>query len=70
MADANLDLAVKSIRDSRIINTGQVCNCTESVYVHESIADQFIEKIIVAMKNTKVGNPLTQSDIEMGPNVK
>jgi len=67
MADANLDLAVKSIRDSRIINTGQVCNCTERVYVHESIADQFIEKMIVAMKNTKSGNPLTETDIDMGP---
>ena len=67
MADANLDLAVKSIRDSRIINTGQVCNCTERVYVQESIADVFIEKMIVAMKNTKSGNPLTQADIDMGP---
>lgn len=67
MADANLDLAVKSIRDSRIINTGQVCNCTERVYVQESIAEQFIEKMIVAMKNTKSGNPLTEADIDMGP---
>ena len=67
MADANLNLAVKSIRDSRIINTGQVCNCTERVYVQESIAEQFIEKMIVAMKNTKSGNPLTEADIDMGP---
>ena len=67
MADANLDLAVKSIRDSRIINTGQVCNCTERVYVQESIADLFIEKMIVAMKNTKSGNPLLEMDIDMGP---
>jgi lactaldehyde dehydrogenase/glycolaldehyde dehydrogenase len=67
MADANIDLAVKSIYDSRVINTGQVCNCTERVYVHESIADQFIEKMIVAMKNTKVGNPLLSDDIDMGP---
>ncbi|MFC3217220.1 aldehyde dehydrogenase family protein [Comamonas sp. JC664] len=33
LADADLDLAVKAIRDSRIINTGQVCNCAERVYV-------------------------------------
>src|SRR6185437_8891855 len=32
-ADADLDLAVKAIRDSRIINTGQACNCAERVYV-------------------------------------
>jgi lactaldehyde dehydrogenase/glycolaldehyde dehydrogenase len=29
MADADLDLAVQAIRASRIINTGQVCNCAE-----------------------------------------
>jgi lactaldehyde dehydrogenase / glycolaldehyde dehydrogenase len=67
MADADLDIAVPSIRNSRIINTGQVCNCAERVYVHKSIADKFIEKVTVAMKNTKYGNPLTESDIEMGP---
>jgi len=67
MADANLDLAVKSICDSRIINTGQVCNCAERVYVHESIATQFIDKMAVAMKNVKYGNPLVDADIDMGP---
>lgn len=67
MADADLDIAVPAIRNSRIINTGQVCNCAERVYVHESIAERFIEKMTVAMKNTKYGNPLTEPDIEMGP---
>ena len=28
MDDADIDLAVKSVLDSRIINSGQVCNCT------------------------------------------
>jgi lactaldehyde dehydrogenase/glycolaldehyde dehydrogenase len=67
MKDADLDVAVKSICDSRIINTGQVCNCAERVYVHESIAAQFIEKMAVAMKNVKYGNPLEDADIDMGP---
>ncbi|GMA99017.1 aldehyde dehydrogenase [Pelosinus sp. IPA-1] len=67
MADADLDLAVKSICDSRIINSGQVCNCAERVYVHESIADQFVAKMTVAMQNVKYGNPLVDDDIDMGP---
>jgi len=67
MADADLDLAVKSICDSRIINSGQVCNCAERVYVHESIADQFVAKMTVAMQNVKYGNPLVDADIDMGP---
>ena len=67
MNDADLDLAVKSICDSRIINTGQVCNCAERVYVHESIASQFIAKMTVAMQNVKYGNPLVDANIDMGP---
>jgi lactaldehyde dehydrogenase/glycolaldehyde dehydrogenase len=65
--DADIDLAVKAIVDSRIINTGQVCNCAERVYVHENIADTFIEKIVAAMKKVKFGNPLEDKDLDMGP---
>ena len=66
MDDANLDLAVKAIRDSRIINTGQVCNCAERVYVHESIADTFIARVTEAMRQTKAGDPFEEG-VEMGP---
>jgi len=66
MADADLDLAVTAIRASRIINTGQVCNCAERVYVHESINSEFIEKMTAAMENTVVGDPF-DAGVEMGP---
>jgi len=67
MPDADLDLAAKAIRDSRIINTGQVCNCAERVYVQESIADAFIEKVTEVMEKTKFGDPLAEVDVDMGP---
>jgi len=66
MADADIDLAVQAIRSSRIINTGQVCNCAERVYVHESVAAEFIEKITAAMQMTVVGDPFAPAT-EMGP---
>jgi lactaldehyde dehydrogenase / glycolaldehyde dehydrogenase len=66
MNDADIDLAVESIKNSRIINNGQVCNNAERVYVHEEIANEFIEKLTLAMKNTKIGNPLDE-ETEMGP---
>jgi lactaldehyde dehydrogenase/glycolaldehyde dehydrogenase len=66
MADADIDLAVSAIRASRIINTGQVCNCAERVYVHESIAEEFIAKITAAMQQTVVGDPFDPAT-EMGP---
>lgn len=55
MPDADLDLAVKSIIASRVINTGQVCNCCERVYVHSSIKEAFLEKLLAGFKQVKVG---------------
>ena len=66
MADADIDLAVSAIRASRIINSGQVCNCAERVYVHESVVEEFTAKITAAMQQTVVGNPFDAAT-EMGP---
>ena len=67
MDDADLELAVKAVVDSRVINTGQVCNCAERVYVHESIQEAFTARLVEAMKAVKFGDPLKQNDIQMGP---
>ncbi len=50
MDDADLELAVKAIVDSRVINTGQVCNCAERVYVQKGIYDRFVNRLGEAMK--------------------
>jgi lactaldehyde dehydrogenase / glycolaldehyde dehydrogenase len=68
MGDADIDLAVKAIRASRIINSGQVCNCAERAYIHESVADEFVAKITAAMQQTVVGDPFDPAT-EMGPMV-
>ncbi|WP_172463427.1 aldehyde dehydrogenase [Priestia endophytica] len=67
MDDADIDLAVRSVVTSRVINTGQVCNCTERVYVHEKIADEFIKKVVKAMEQIKYGDPLIDENPDMGP---
>ena len=67
LADADIDLAVSKIRDARVINSGQVCNCVERVYIDKKIADEFTEKLTKAMQNTKFGNPNTKTDIDYGP---
>ena len=68
MGDADIDLAVRAIRASRIINTGQVCNCAERVYVQQSVAAEFIAKMTAAMQQTVSGDPFA-ADTEMGPMV-
>jgi len=67
LPDADLDLAVKAIRDSRVINSGQVCNCAERIYVHRKIAPAFLEKFVAAMRATTYGDPLGDKEVGMGP---
>lgn len=67
MDDADIDLAVECISHSRISNAGQVCNCTERVYVHENIAEEFTAKIVKAMKEVTFGNGILKPDSMMGP---
>ncbi|HWB84763.1 MAG TPA: aldehyde dehydrogenase [Bryobacteraceae bacterium] len=67
MADADLDVAVKAVKSSRVINSGQVCNCAERVYVQSKVASQFVDKLTAAMKNTRYGDPLADQSVEYGP---
>ena len=66
-ADADLDLAARAITQSRTLNTGQVCNAAERVYVDRQVADAFAEKLVAAMKATRYGDPLGDEEIDMGP---
>src|SRR5450759_4423525 len=55
MADADIDLAVRAVTASRVINSGQVCNCAERVYVQRTIADQFVDRLAAAMRASRYG---------------
>ncbi|KAA6349400.1 Lactaldehyde dehydrogenase, partial [termite gut metagenome] len=55
--DADLDLAVKGIVDSRVIYSGQVCNCAERAYVHKNVYDRFIDKFTKAVQAVTYGDP-------------
>jgi len=67
LASADLDLAAKAVVDSRVINTGQVCNCAERVYVERAVADEFTEKVRTLMAATRYGDPMAEADLHMGP---
>ncbi|WP_435948135.1 aldehyde dehydrogenase [Dryocola sp. BD586] len=67
MDDADLDIAVKAVVDSRMINTGQVCNCAERVYVQKGIYDEFITRLSEAFKQVSFGDTGERNDVAMGP---
>ncbi|AFQ52197.1 aldehyde dehydrogenase [Burkholderia cepacia] len=67
LASADLDLAANAIYQSRILNSGQVCNCAERVYVERSIVPAFTEKVVALMKSTTFGDPMADRTVTMGP---
>lgn len=67
MNDADLDLAVKAIVSSRMINTGQVCNCAERLYVQAGVYDEMVKRLEVAFGAVTSGDPASRDDIDMGP---
>lgn len=67
LADADLDAAAGFIRDSRVVNSGQVCNCADRIYVERSVADEFITKFTTAMARVTYGDPLQSAPSDMGP---
>src|SRR5205814_1770828 len=44
--DADLDNAAKAIAIGRFFNAGQACLAVKRVFVHESVADEFVEKMV------------------------
>jgi lactaldehyde dehydrogenase/glycolaldehyde dehydrogenase len=69
LADADIELAASFIKQSRVINSGQVCNCVERVYVEKKVADEFTDKLAKVMATSKYGNPLEEEDLDYGPQI-
>ncbi|MDA1477848.1 NAD-dependent succinate-semialdehyde dehydrogenase [Bacillus changyiensis] len=64
--DANIDLAVKQTMLSKFRNAGQTCVCANRLIVHESIKDQFADRLNQEVAKLKVGNGLEEG-ISVGP---
>ena len=67
MNDCKLDETIEHVYASRIVNSGQACNCAERVYVQEGIADEFIKKIVERFSKCTYGPGFGSFDI--GPMV-
>jgi aminomuconate-semialdehyde/2-hydroxymuconate-6-semialdehyde dehydrogenase len=65
-SDVDIDKAVAGVARSTFTNCGQVCLCTEKVYVHRSIFDEFVSKLKEHAANIKIGYP-KDDDVFMGP---
>lgn len=56
--DADLDVAVRGCAWAAYLNTGQVCTGAKRIYVFESIADEFIKRVVRFTRSLRLGNGL------------
>src|SRR5579863_1422497 len=66
MPSANLEAAVATAVEDRVINNGQSCIAAKRFIVAESIADEFERKFVARMKNLRVGDPFDEQT-QLGP---
>ncbi|HTK35839.1 MAG TPA: aldehyde dehydrogenase family protein [Caulobacteraceae bacterium] len=64
--DAIIPAAVGGTAFGIFHNQGQACIAATRLILHESIADQFLDKFAALAKSIKLGDPL-DTDTEMGP---
>jgi phenylacetaldehyde dehydrogenase len=64
--DANLDQAIPMSAMGIFFNSGQTCTAPSRLYVHEDIADEFIEGIKTVAQSMKIG-PGFDPDTQLGP---
>ncbi len=67
MEDAEIDAAVEAAVTARYTNCGQVCTCNERMYLHDKIADEFLEKFVAKSRALSIGDPM--SNVDLGPKV-
>lgn len=65
-ADADLDDAVAGAMVAKMRNGGEACTAANRFYVHASVADDFLARLTIAMKELVVG-PGLEPGVQVGP---
>jgi len=63
---ANLDLVIPAVVFGAVGTAGQRCTSTRRIIIHESIHDNFINRLLKAYKQVNIGDPLNTNTL-MGP---
>jgi acyl-CoA reductase-like NAD-dependent aldehyde dehydrogenase len=64
--DCDLDKTAENVVDGAMYNAGQSCCAVERVYVHESVYDAFLERVVPIARAYVLGDP-TADTTTMGP---
>lgn len=63
--DADVDRAAEGIAWGGLSGAGQICVSTERVYVDESIADPFLDRVVDTVEDLRQGDP-AEREIDVG----
>jgi succinate-semialdehyde dehydrogenase/glutarate-semialdehyde dehydrogenase len=66
LEDADLDLAVETCVNGRLINSGQSCIAAKRFVVVRPVLQEFTDRFVALMREKKTGRPL-EPDIHLGP---
>jgi 1-pyrroline-5-carboxylate dehydrogenase len=66
MDSADLDAAAEGVMKSAFGLQNQKCSACSRVYVHESVAEPFVAKLVEKTKAIRIGDP-TERDVYFGP---
>ncbi|HLH14871.1 MAG TPA: NAD-dependent succinate-semialdehyde dehydrogenase [Solirubrobacteraceae bacterium] len=64
--DADLDAAVEGAMLAKMRNVGEACTAANRFHVHESIAEEFSQRIAERMRKLRLGRG-TDPDVDVGP---
>src|ERR1043166_1610831 len=64
--DANISQALPIIMRGTFQNAGQNCVGLERILVHESLYDEFVNKITEQIRKLKVGSVLNDGNVDVG----
>jgi len=64
--DADITAAVEGLMMAKMRNLGEACTAANRIFVHEDVADVFVERFVVRMAVLKIGNGI-EDGIDVGP---
>lgn len=64
--DAAVEDAAVAVAEGAFYNCGQSCSATERVYVHQRIAEPFVDALVEVVRGLRVGDP-TDDATDVGP---
>jgi acyl-CoA reductase-like NAD-dependent aldehyde dehydrogenase len=65
-SDADIDCAAEGAIWGAFFNSGQVCAAASRFYLHESIYEEFAEKMVAVARRLRIGDPMNMETV-IGP---